>query len=169
MATPTMITVQGVVQTPPGDGDATFQIILEQQGYLGHSDGTLIEPTKYVGTADATGAISFEVPGSTDPNWLYTDFQRGVSGTTWAYRVTMDPIDNLPPRAPFYAAVPFDAAGGVVTLGSLIPPGSPLSVALYAPLNHHHTPDQVGFLILGPAEAVPPLTPSDTVIIRRAA
>jgi hypothetical protein len=166
MATPTMVTITGNVQTPPGTPDGTFAITLEMLGWLSHSDGTLIEPTKYTETVDGAGNVSFSVPDSTDPNWLYTDFPRGVSGTEWAYRVTFDPIDNLPQRAPFYAVV---SGPGPLTLNDLVPPGSPLSVALYAPLNHHHTPDQVGFLILGPVETVPPSTPANTVIIRKAA
>ena len=168
MATPTMITIRGVVQTPPGDGDATFQIKLEQMGWLTHSDGTLIEPTSYLGVADADGSVEFQVPGSTDPSWLYTDLANSKSGTTWAYRVTMDPIDNLPPRGPFYSVVDSAAPGGVVTLGSLIPAGSPLGISMYAPLNHHHTPDQVGFAILGPTDD-PTGLPDGTVIIRKAA
>ena len=37
---------------------------------------------------------------------------------------------------------------------------------LYAPIAHTHTPGQVGFLVLGPADPVPAETPAGTVIIR---
>jgi hypothetical protein len=161
-----MVTITGNVQTPPGTPDGTFAVTLEQQGWLSHDDGTVIEPTKYRIVAEGDGDISFQVPSSTDPAWLYTDFPRGISGTTWAYRVTFDPIDNLPQRSPFYAVV---EGPGPLTLNDLMPPGSPLQAALFAPLNHQHTPDQVGFRILGPVEAVPPGLPANTVIIRRAA
>jgi len=167
MATPTMVTIVGVVQTPPATPDSTFTVVMEQRGYLTHSDGTMIEPTKYVGTADGSGAISFQVPASTDPSWDYV-LDGKIVGTSWTYRVTFDLMDNLPPAAPFYAGVPHNA-GSTITLNDLIPAGVVSQSALYAPINHHHTPDQVGFLVLGPAEAVPGGTPDGTVVIRKAA
>ena len=167
MALPTMVTITGQFQTPPATPDATFAVVMEQQGYLMHDDGTVVEPTTYRGVADSNGAISFQVPASTDPNWNYIVNGKMV-GTNWTYRCTFDPIDNLPQAAPFYAGVPHNM-GPTLTLNDIIPAGQLSQSALYAPINHHHTPDQVGFLILGAVDPVPPGTPAGTVIIREAA
>lgn len=139
MATPTLITVTGTVQTPAGTADPTFSVTLEQEVWLTHSDGTLIEPTKYIGMTDASGVLlavdgvsAFRAPSTTDPAW---------TPQNWTYRVTFDPEDNLPQRSPFRAGLSHLAPGGVVTLGSLLPiPAS--GGLLYSPANHTH-PDDV--------------------------
>lgn len=167
MAQPTMVTLTGDVQTPPSVVDPTFRVVMEQQGYLMHADGTIIEPTTYQGVADTNGHISFSVPASTDPAWDYV-LNGQIVGTTWTYRTFFDPIDNGKQGAPFYAGVPHNM-GLTLTLNDIIPAGQLSQSALYAPINHQHTPNQVGFLILGPVETVPPGTPDGTVIIRKAA
>jgi len=136
MAQPTMITLTGNVQTPPSTPDATFTVTMEQQGYLMHADGTVIEPTVYTGSAAADGSISFQVPASTDPAWDYV-VDGKIVGTTWAYRVVFDPIDNGKQGAPFYAGVPHDL-GATLTLNDIIPAGNLSQTALYAPINHTH-------------------------------
>lgn len=167
MAQPTMVTLTGNVQTPPSTPDPTFRVVMQQLGYLMHADGTVVEPTTYQGVVDSDGDLSFQVPATTDPAWNYVvDGQ--IVGTTWTYRTIFDPIDNAKPTPPFYVGVPHNM-GPTLTLNSLIPAGSLSQSALYAPINHHHTPDQVGFLVLGPVDPVPPGTPDGTVIIRRAA
>jgi hypothetical protein len=167
MATPTMVTLTGTVQTPPSTPDGTFRVVMDQQGYLTHADGTIIEPTRYIGVANGSGQISFQVPASTNPAWNYV-VDGKIVGSVWTYRCFFDPIDNGKQGAPFFAGVPHNL-GASLTLNSLIPAGVLSQSALYAPINHQHTPDQVGFLVLGPAEALPINTPSGTVIIRKAA
>lgn len=167
MAQPTMITLIGDVQTPPSTPDATFRMVMEQQGYLMHADGTIIEPTVYQGVADANGHLSFVVPATTDPAWQYV-LSGHIVGTIWTYRCFFDPIDNGKQGAPFYAGVPHNM-GSTLTINQVIPAGVVGQSALYAPINHQHTPEQVGFRIIGPVDPVPPGTPDGTVIIRRAA
>jgi hypothetical protein len=135
MATPTMITVTGVLQTPPGTPDATATVTFEQQVWLRHSDGTVIEPTKYEGIANGTGNLvaadgtsPFRVPPTTDPAWSPQD---------WTYRVTIDGVEEPKWAKPFRAGVPHDSPGATLTLGMLLPvPAS--GGSLYAPINHTH-------------------------------
>lgn len=92
MATPTMITISGVIQKPPTVGDSTAKVIVEQQVWLTHSDGTAIEPQKYIGLADGSGAVSFSVPATTDPAWLPQNF---------TMRVTFDGVEEPQWAKPF--------------------------------------------------------------------
>jgi hypothetical protein len=131
-----MVTLTGTVQTPPATPDATFRVVMEQQGYLMHADGTIIEPTIYQGSADADGAVSITVPASTDPAWDYV-LDGKIVGTNWTYRCFFDPIDNGKQGAPFYAGVPHDM-GSTLTLNDVIPAGLLSQSALYAPINHTH-------------------------------
>jgi hypothetical protein len=167
MATPTMVTLTGTVQTPPATPDATFRVVMQQLGYLMHADGTIIEPTTYEGLADAAGAVAITVPASTDPAWDYV-VNGQIVGTNWTFRCFFDPIDNGKQGAPFYAGVPHDM-GSTLTLNDVIPAGQLSQSALYAPINHQHTPSQLGIVVLGPGEDVPPGTPAGSVIIREAA
>lgn len=131
MATPTMITITGtVIATPPSTPDATAKVTLEQEVWLTHSDGTVVEPQKYVGVANGSGVVSVQVPACTNPAWL----PQG-----WTYRVTFDGVENPEWAKPFRCVVPYDAPGATVTLGSLVPVGSASDGVIYAPANHSHS------------------------------
>lgn len=132
MATPTMITLTGTVETPPGTPDGTAQVTIQQQVWMRHPDGTVIEPTVYTGVANSNGDISMLVPATNDPDWLPVDFQM---------RVIFDGIENPRWSKPFRAAIPHDAPGGTMTLGELIPVGMANEGAFYAAANHSHPLD----------------------------
>lgn len=137
MATPTMIAISGVAETPPGTPDGDFVLEIEQQGYLTHSDGTLIEPTVYRIEAAADGSVSGSVPASTDPAWIYTDPARGIRGTTWSYRVTYWAL-GTEQRGPFRCTISHLSPGAAITLNDLLPAGTIENTAIYAPVNHTH-------------------------------
>lgn len=130
MATPTMVTITGQLREGPTSPDATATVTFRGPQTLRHMDGTVIEAGfKVVGIADADGQISVSVPATDDPAW---------SPQGWTYRVSIDPANGTP-VVPFDAAVPVAAAGTGLTLGSIVPAGSPSAGALYAPVNHTHT------------------------------
>lgn len=130
MATAPLITITGQIQIPPGTPDATAKVVLEQQVWLVHTDGTAIEPQIYEGIADSNGDVSFQVPACTHPDW------RPVN---WRYRVTFDGVENPQWSKPFRAVVPHDQ--GSLTLNDLVPVGPASEGSLYAPANHTHPTD----------------------------
>lgn len=128
MAIAPLITITGQLQMPVGTGDATARVVMEQQVYLVHTDGTAVEPQVYIGVCDADGNVSMDVPPTDHPDWRPQH---------WAYRVTFDGIENPQWSKPFRAEVPYNS--GDLTLNDLIPVGSPSAGALYAPINHTHS------------------------------
>lgn len=128
MATPTLVTITGQLRELPETPDSTATVTFRCPQTLRHLDGTVIEPFKIVGVADANGQISVSVPAVDDPAW---------SPQGWTYRVSIDPANGTP-VVPFNASVPVAASGSGLTLGALIPVGSPSDGALYAPINHTH-------------------------------
>lgn len=128
MATPAMVTITGTVQKFPGTGDGTAKVILEQQVWLTHSDGTVIQPQKYVGVADSNGQLSVMVPPTTDPAWLPQN---------WTFRVTFDGVEEPQWAKPFRVVIPHTDQS--ITLGDLIPVGAASDGVIYAPANHTHS------------------------------
>lgn len=156
MAEPTLIHIYGQLRDTPVEGDATATVTFRSTVYVRHTDGTVLEPFKIVGVADATGHVSMYVPATNDPVW---------SPVGWTYRVAIDPADGSP-VVPFDVVVPYDASGGALSLGQVLPAGAASDGVLYAGVGHTHTPDQVGFRILATGAPVPGGTPAGTVIIR---
>jgi hypothetical protein len=156
MADPTLIHIFGQLRDAPLEGDQTATVTFRSTQYVRHIDGTVLEPFKVIGVADTTGHVSMYVPPTNDPVW---------SPVGWTYRVSIDPADGSP-VVPFDVVVPYDASGAALTLGQVLPAGSPSLGVLYAAINHTHTPDQVGFRILATGAPVPGGTPAGTVIIR---
>lgn len=128
MATPTLVTITGQLRENPTNPDASATVTFRCNQFLRHADGTVIEPFKITATSDAAGAITLQVPATDDPDW---------SPTGWTYRVVIDPLDGTP-VAPFDAIVSLADAGAGLTLGELLPVGSPSAGVIYAPVNHTH-------------------------------
>lgn len=128
MATPTLVTITGQLRDAPTHPDASATVTFKCAYFLRHADGTVIEPFKVVGVADADGQISVQVPAQDDPDWLPTG---------WTYRVVIDPNDGTP-VSPFDAVVSVADAQDGLNLGEMLPVGSPSAGVIFAPVNHTH-------------------------------
>lgn len=129
MATPGMITITGSIKDAPNAPDSTSRVLMEQEVWLIHTDGTAIKPRVYDGAAASDGTVSFAVPPTDDPAWRPQN---------WTFRCQFVDDEDPGKTVLFRCVVPYDAPGATVTLGSLVPVGSSLDGAVYAPINHTH-------------------------------
>ena len=145
MATPTLVTVNGDLAPSIAAKKVTFQV----PTLIRYNSGPdVIVPSSSVVTVAADGTFSTQLYGTNDPNW---------SPANWNYKVVIDG-DNL--HEYFYCQVPYNA--GTLNFSALLPSLTPSQGELYAPVAHgNHV------LVLGPADAVPPGTPTNTVIVRK--
>jgi hypothetical protein len=151
-----MIDVSGVIESSPGVPDPAARLTFNRKVSITHLDGTLIEPRTEVAEIGLDGTFTQSLEAGTDPAW---------SPVGWSYEVTLTYSDDRPPVR-WSMMVPYNASSGTLTLGEA-PPTVPGTIGVsFALVNHTHTPDQVGFLILDLVESVPPGTPAGTVIIR---
>jgi len=126
MATPTIITISGHIFEDDGVPAVGEVVLLKRPLYVSHVDGTVFEPFTERGVTDADGFVSIDVISTNDPAW---------TPVGWTYSVSIGDR-SVPYR--FNAAVPYDAPGGALTLGQLLPALAVSAGILYAPFNHTH-------------------------------
>ena len=157
MATPTLIAVSGTIESSPGVPDPLARLSFDRKTVLTHADGTLVEPENRVADIQPDGTFSVDLPATVgDPAW---------NPTGWEYAVTLRYSDDRPPVR-WGLTVPADASGGTWTIGEDPPTVPVLPGWSFALVNHTHTPDQVGFLVLPIGDPLPPGTPDGKIVIR---
>lgn len=128
MARPTLITIRGQFlrfDGTPERGTVEFQ----SKVYTLYSSGsTATVPSRIPAILDANGNLEIEVPATNDPAW---------APQGWKYTLVLRLSSDY---SIFEVSVPYNSAGGEMTLAELIPVGAsiPINPANYAPLVHTH-------------------------------
>jgi hypothetical protein len=146
MATPTLVTVLGDIAPVLAAKLVTFRIPTVVRYNAGPD---VIVPSTIIASVAADGTFTTQVYATNDPAW---------SPANWNYLVTIDG-DNL--HEQYYVQVPYTST--TINFSDLIPAQVASLGTLYAAYSHgNHV------MVLGLADPVPPGTPVNTVIVRKA-
>src|SRR5690349_9730233 len=146
MTTPTLITVTGTTNPLLGATEVWFRV----PSILRHSStDSVYLPVTLKAAVALDGTFSIVVPATNDPAW---------SPSNWTYKVTIigpNLVEQYDAQVP-YNQTPLD-------FSDILPSLSPSLGTLYAAYSHgSHV------LVLNSGDPVPPGTPSNTVIFRKA-